>query len=83
MYTVVGKCCESGGILIHDIYLLKASRGDILAVFSTGAYCYSMASNYNMMTKPAIVWVKEGQDYLVTKAQTIEQIYQNDLVYPL
>ncbi len=82
-YTIVGKCCESGDILIRDIKLPPVESGDILAIFSTGAYGYSMASNYNLLPKPGIVWLKEGKDYLVTKPQTIEQIYQNDLSFPL
>lgn len=81
--TIVGKCCESGDILIKDIALPRAEKGDVLAVFSTGAYGYSMASNYNLLPKPGIVWVKDGKDYLVTKPQKVSQIYENDLPYPL
>lgn len=81
--TLVGKCCESGDILIKDIALPEIENGDILAVFSTGAYGYSMASNYNLLPKPGIVWLKEGEEYLVTRPQTIEQIYENDLPFPL
>ncbi len=54
-YTVAGKCCESGDILIREIHLPSAERDDILAIASTGAYNYSMASNYNRLRKPAVV----------------------------
>ncbi len=81
--TIVGKCCESGDILIKDIPLPQVEKGDLLAVFSTGAYGYSMASNYNLLPKPGIVWVKEGKDYLVTQAQKVSQIYENDFPFPL
>lgn len=80
--TICGKCCESGDILIEDLSLTPPKKGDLFVVKNTGAYGYSMASNYNLLPKPGIVWIKDGKDYLVTKPQTIAQIYENDLPYP-
>jgi len=78
-YTVAGKCCESGDILIKDILLPPAERDDILAIASTGAYNYSMASNYNRLRKPAVVFVKDGNSMLVVKRETYEDILRNDV----
>ncbi|MGB3260073.1 diaminopimelate decarboxylase, partial [Paenisporosarcina sp.] len=66
-YTVAGKCCESGDKLIEDITLPSVEAGDILAVFCTGAYGYSMASNYNRLPRPAVVFVEEGSHRVVIK----------------
>ncbi len=77
-YTVAGKCCESGDIITTNQLLPEVSEGDLLAVFSTGAYNYSMASNYNRNFIPPVVIVKNGKsDYLV-KPQTLEDITRND-----
>ena len=78
-YTVAGKCCESGDILIREIELPQAERDDILAIASTGAYNYSMASNYNRLRKPAVVFVKDGHSELVVKRETYEDILRNDI----
>lgn len=78
-YTVAGKCCESGDVIIKDISLPKVEADDILAVFSTGAYNYSMASNYNRIPKPAVVFVKNGEARLVVKSETYEDIIRNDI----
>lgn len=75
LVTVAGKCCESGDILIWDIMLPKAERGDILCVKSTGAYNFSMASNYNKLLRPPVVMVKEGVDKLVVKRQTCDDLF--------
>ncbi|HHU83429.1 MAG TPA: diaminopimelate decarboxylase [Firmicutes bacterium] len=80
--TVAGKTCESGDILIRDIPLAVPESGDILAVFSTGAYTYSMASNYNRLPRPAVVLVANGQGDLIVARETYEQIVANDLVPP-
>lgn len=77
--TIAGKCCEAGDIIIHETLMPKVDIGDIIVVFSTGAYNYSMASNYNGLEKPAIVFVKDGEHKLVTKRQTVQQIHQNDV----
>ncbi|HKM28357.1 MAG TPA: diaminopimelate decarboxylase [Anaerovoracaceae bacterium] len=77
--TVCGKCCESGDILIRDIKLPEAKTGDILAVKSTGAYGYSMASNYNKLPIPAVVFLKEGKSRLVVKRQTFEDLISREI----
>ncbi len=77
--TVCGKCCESGDIIIKDAHLPKAKEGDILAVMSTGAYNYSMASNYNRLTRPAIVIAKDGSSKIVVKRETYEDLIRNDV----
>jgi diaminopimelate decarboxylase len=78
--TIAGKYCESGDILIRDINLAKTSPGDLLVVFSTGAYNYSMSSNYNRSAKPALVLVADGQDYLAIKRESLEDLLRNDLL---
>lgn len=78
--TVCGKCCESGDIIMKDAFLPRASTGDILAVMSTGAYNYSMASNYNRIARPAIVLAKEGTSKIVVKRETYEDIVKNDVL---
>ena len=64
--TIAGKCCESGDILMKDIYIQKPERGDILAVFTTGAYGSSMFSNYNKNVRPAVVFVGDGKEKVVS-----------------
>ena len=77
--TVCGKCCESGDILIKDLEIARPERGDIFAIFSTGAYGYSMASNYNKNLIPAVVMVREGKDRLIVKPQTYEDLLRNEI----
>ncbi|MBQ7340130.1 MAG: diaminopimelate decarboxylase [Clostridia bacterium] len=78
-YTIAGKCCESGDIIAENVSLPEIKEGEILAVLSTGAYNYSMASNYNRNLVPAVVMVKDGLDYLAVKGQTYEDLLKNDL----
>lgn len=78
--TIAGKACESTDILIKDIFLPPVKTGDIFATFSTGAYGYAMASNYNKIPIPAVVIAKEGQASLVVKRQTYQQIIQNEQI---
>lgn len=78
-YTVAGKLCESGDKLIEHASLQAAESGDILAIFCTGAYGYSMASNYNRVPRPAVVFVESGQHQLVIQRESYENIIQNDL----
>ena len=78
--TVCGKCCESGDILIRDIKLPAPKAGDVLAVFSTGAYGYSMASNYNRNTVPGVVFIKDGRAEWAVKPQTYEYITALDVI---
>jgi diaminopimelate decarboxylase len=78
--SIAGKCCESGDMLIWDIELPPTAAGDILAVTSTGAYNYSMSSNYNRNLKPAVVFVAGGKAEIVVKRETFEDIIRNDVV---
>ena len=77
--TIAGKNCESGDILIKDIALPKTQPGDLLACFSTGAYHYTMSSNYNQLPKPAIVFTYQGKDRLVVRRQTFEDLTYYDV----
>ncbi|MST51272.1 diaminopimelate decarboxylase [Hornefia butyriciproducens] len=78
-YTICGKCCESGDIVIKDLKGAAPQTGDIFVVFSTGAYGYSMASNYNKNTIPGVVFVREGRDRLVVKAQSYEDMISREI----
>ena len=80
LVSVAGKACESGDMLIWDIELNQPQPGDVLAVFSTGAYNYSMASNYNRITRPAMVLVADGRADLIVKRESYEDLVRNDLV---
>lgn len=77
--TVAGKCCEAGDLISDGVRVAKSEVGDILAVLDTGAYNFSMASNYNMLLKPAVVAVNNGTDKLVVKRQTYNQLIANDI----
>ena len=77
--TIAGKCCESGDLLIKDIKMPKLKAGDTLAVLATGAYNYSMASNYNRIPKPPVVMVSGGVPSLAVKRETYDDIIKNDL----
>lgn len=77
--TLAGRCCESGDILIKDINLPVLQSGDLIAVLSTGAYNYSMASNYNRLRKPAVVMVSNGTDRVIVKRETYEDLLRNDI----
>lgn len=80
-YTVAGKCCESGDVIIKNIELPIAEPEDILAVFSTGAYNYSMSSNYNRIPRPAVVFAKDGEAKLAVKRENYEDILRNDVEF--
>lgn len=77
--TIAGKCCESGDILIWDLKVPQVEAGDILAILSTGAYNYSMASNYNKIPKPAVVMIKDGVDRLIVKRESYAEMIKNEL----
>ncbi|MDP2917856.1 MAG: diaminopimelate decarboxylase [Dehalococcoidia bacterium] len=77
--TIAGKFCESGDILITDISLPPVSAGDIIAIPDCGAYCLSMASNYNSSLKPPIIMVKEGKARLIRRRETFEDMVRNDI----
>ena len=76
--TVAGKHCESGDILIKDIQLPETSAGDTLVVMATGAYNYSMSSNYNRVPRPAAVVVKNGMAHLILQRETYADLIQHD-----
>ena len=78
--TVAGRCCESGDLLGENVELQTAQRGDILAVLTTGAYNYSMASNYNRLPRPPIVMVKDGTARLAVKRETYSDLCRNDII---
>lgn len=78
--SIAGKCCESGDMLIWDLHAPHVEPGDILAVFCTGAYNYSMSSNYNRLLKPAVVFVRDGHSDLVVKRETLDDLVRNDVV---
>lgn len=77
--TLAGKCCESGDILIRDVRLPLPRRGDIVAVFATGAYHHSMANNYNKNPLPATVAIRDGVARLSVRRQTCAELYERDL----
>lgn len=79
--SIAGKCCESGDMLIWDLPLPKANHEDFLAVFCTGAYGYSMANNYNRITRPAVVFVEDGEAQLVIKRESFEDLVRLDLPF--
>lgn len=79
--TVAGRFCESGDILIKDIELNSPETEDILCVYNTGAYGYSMSSNYNRVLKPAMVLVNNSQSDIIIKRETYEQLVQNDVLH--
>lgn len=77
--TIAGKLCESGDIIIRDAKLPSSvKRGDYLAILSTGAYHYSMSSNYNQMQKPSVFFLKDGKAREVVKRQSLRQLIIND-----
>lgn len=78
--TIAGKCCESGDIIAVDVPLPEIKSGDIIAVLSTGAYNYSMASNYNRNFIPQAVLVNDGKADTIIKKQTYEDIVRNDVI---
>lgn len=78
--TIAGKCCESGDLIAVDVPLPEAERGDIAAVLSTGAYNYSMASNYNRNFIPPAILVHGGKAEYIVKPQTYDDLVRNDVV---
>lgn len=77
--SIAGKCCESGDIIIENIPLPEASVGDLLVTYSTGAYGYSMSSNYNKAITPAVVFVEDGRAELVVKRQTYDELLEREI----
>ncbi|MEA3423373.1 MAG: diaminopimelate decarboxylase [Bacillota bacterium] len=79
LYTIAGKACESGDILVKDINLPEIETGDYLIIHTTGAYNFSMASNYNRMLIPAVVLVGGGKERVIVKRQSYEDIISRDV----
>ena len=77
--TIAGKCCESGDILLNDVELPKVNSGDLIAILSTGAYGYSMSSNYNKIPKAPVVLVSEGKHRIICKRQTYKEMISNEV----
>lgn len=77
--TICGKCCESGDILIRDVKVKSPVRGDLAAIYSTGAYCYPMASNYNKIPMLPVVFIAGGKDRLVVRRQTFEELLEREV----
>ncbi|MCA0970288.1 diaminopimelate decarboxylase [Halobacillus litoralis] len=82
-YSIAGKCCESGDMLIWDMELPKIEHGDLLAVYSTGAYGYAMANHYNRFQKPAVVFVEDGEHQLVVRRESYQEMTRHDVSYEL
>ena len=76
---IAGKCCESGDLLAENVMIQKPESDDILAVLATGAYNYSMASNYNRIPRPAVVMVKGDSSRVVVRRESYEDLIKNDL----
>lgn len=78
--SVVGRCCESGDIIQENVKMPSSiKRGDIIACLTTGAYNYSMSSNYNRLTRPAVVMIKDKTDYLAVKRETLDDLTSLDI----
>ena len=77
--TIAGKCCESGDLIQEHTQIQRPQAGDLLAVFCTGAYNYSMASLYNRTPRPAVVMVKEGQSRVIVRRESYDDLIRNDL----
>ena len=78
--TLAGRCCESGDLLGEDMEIQRPERGDILAVLVTGAYNYSMASNYNRIPRPPVILVKNGEARIAVRRETYEDLVANDVL---
>lgn len=81
--TVAGKCCESGDLIIKEKVLPRTEIGDLLLVSTTGAYGYSMSSNYNKIARPAVIFVKNGRASVAIRRESFEDLIKNDLAIEL
>jgi diaminopimelate decarboxylase len=79
LVRIAGKHCESGDIVVHDDYLPSdVAPGDLLAVPATGAYCWSLASNYNYLGRPPVVAVRDGQARVLVRGETEQDLLSRD-----
>jgi diaminopimelate decarboxylase len=76
--SIAGKCCETGDMIAWDLDLPRVRKGDLLAVFSTGAYHYSMASNYNRLPRPPVILVREGEACTMVRRETYADVLAHD-----
>ena len=78
--TIAGRCCESGDLIQENVTLPgDIKRGDMIAVLTTGAYNYSMASNYNRLPRPPVIMLRSGHDYIAVKRESLDDICKNDI----
>lgn len=77
--TIAGKCCESGDLIQEGVSIVEPETGDIIAVLTTGAYNYSMASNYNRIPRPALIMVKDGNSRVVIQRESYADLLNNDI----
>ena len=77
--TLAGKCCESGDLIGEDMKIQKPKPLDTIVVYSTGAYNYSMSSNYNRIAKPPVVMIRDGESRVIVKGETFEDLIRNDM----
>ncbi len=77
--TVAGRCCESGDRIAENIRIARPERGDLIAVLTTGAYNYSMASNYNRVPRPAMVMISGGKARLIVRRESFEDMIRNEI----
>ena len=77
--TLAGKFCESGDLLVRDISLPSPRAGDLVAIPMSGAYTLSMASNYNMARRPAVVWLRDGQAFLIQRRECLADLVRRDV----
>ncbi len=77
--TIAGRCCESGDLIGENMEIQRAERGDILAVLVTGAYNYSMASNYNRIPRPPVIIIKDGEARVAVKRESYADLVANDI----
>ena len=77
--TIAGRCCESGDLIQENVKIKKPIKGDIIAVATTGAYNYSMASNYNRVARPPVVMLSDDGDYLAVKRESLEDLIKLDI----
>ena len=79
LVTIAGMHCESGDVLIQDALLASPAVGDVLVTPATGAYGYAMASNYNGVTRPPIVFCRDGEARVVVRRETYEDLTARDV----
>jgi diaminopimelate decarboxylase len=77
--TVAGRCCESGDLIGEGMPIQRPARGDVLAVLTTGAYNYAMASNYNKLPRPPVITISKGEARLAVRRESFADLLRNDV----